>query len=797
MISSPLSSGVKGTLFIAFLLARVLEAQTIPASLSWKFPTEGIIFSSPAMDRDGVLYVGSNDHNLWAINPDGTTKWKFPTENWVDSSPAVSRDGTQVYFGSWDNRLYAVNSSDGSLKWSFETNSYVTASPTVDKDGRIYFGSMDSFFYALESDGTLAWEYFVGQPVFSSAAIGQDGSIYFGDEAGSIHALQPNGSLKWTYEVDDVEDSNKSILSSPALDSSGNLYLGSGNGYCYSLSDEGLGASLNWKYRTGDRVDASPVLGLNGEVFFVSRDGYLRSLPTFSATTENLPNWEVFVGDVFYSTPVVDENGRVYVIGYTGGGENHLFAYDANGSKAWDSNVSSPPFEIPSVVDSSLLLSDDGRLYFGCFDQNLYSLSLGVSPANSGWPMFRRNSSRDGDWPSFSLTLQSSPAAGGSTTGVGQFYQGSSTIITASPNTGYSFNGWIGEGVNNSSASSTTVIMTSARNITASFSLKSYSLSVLSGTGGDANGSGTFTHGSSPIISAIPNSEYTFAGWTGEGVNDPSASTTTVSMTEDRNVSASFTLRKDDYFLLKLSTNISTAGIVRINDTGYEEFPKDSNISISASPSEGYSFERWSGEGITEPNSQDTTVWMTSDKNITAIFSLNSYLLSLTSNTGGSLSYSGSLLHGSYATIIATPNSGYSFLSWEGNGVTDLSASTSQVLMNQDRNVSANFTVSLSVGLGLEPSTWGSNWFSSWLGIFYKSSEYWVYHIDLGWLFLCFTETSLWLWTENHGWAWTAQEPFAGNFLWLEKMKEWVYLDLTSTHAPRYYNYQSESWVEW
>ena len=32
---------------------------------------------------------------------------------------------------------------------------------------------------------------------------------------------------------------------------------------------------------------------------------------------------DAFVGDVFYSSPVVDQNGTTYVIGYTGGGENH------------------------------------------------------------------------------------------------------------------------------------------------------------------------------------------------------------------------------------------------------------------------------------------------------------------------------------------------------------------------------------------------------------------------------------------------------------------------------------------
>ena len=66
-------------------------------------------------------------------------------------------------------------------------------------------------------------------------------------------------------------------------------------------------------------------------------------------------NWEVFVGDVFYSSPVVDQNGRTYVIGYTGGGENHLFAFDSDGTKAWDTNDTDCPFVIGGIVDSSLV----------------------------------------------------------------------------------------------------------------------------------------------------------------------------------------------------------------------------------------------------------------------------------------------------------------------------------------------------------------------------------------------------------------------------------------------------------
>ena len=122
----------------------------------------------------------------------------------------------------------------------------------------------------------------------------------------------------------------------------------------------------------------------------------------FPHSREDL-NWDAFVGDVFYSSPVVDQNGRTYVIGYTGGGENHLFAFDSDGTKAWDTNDTDCPFEIGGIVDASLALSSDGKLYYGCYDNRIYCIDVGVSPASSDWPMFQRNGRRDGAWPSYLL----------------------------------------------------------------------------------------------------------------------------------------------------------------------------------------------------------------------------------------------------------------------------------------------------------------------------------------------------------------------------------------------------------
>ena len=77
-------------------------------SKQWAFNTLGDVDTTPAIGSDGTIYIGSNDNNLYAINPDGSKKWTFKTGSYVDSSPAIGSDGT-IYFGSWDENLYAIN----------------------------------------------------------------------------------------------------------------------------------------------------------------------------------------------------------------------------------------------------------------------------------------------------------------------------------------------------------------------------------------------------------------------------------------------------------------------------------------------------------------------------------------------------------------------------------------------------------------------------------------------------------------------------------------------------------------
>ena len=195
--------------FAASLDGYVYALDARSGALKWRFKTEGerrftapgihgiipahemmpdpfdMFISSPAIDRD-TLYIGSGDHNVYAIDAQsGTLRWKFTTGDVVHASPAVSHG--VVYIGSWDRYFYALDATTGAVKWKFLTgddevihNQIGISSSAAVANGTVYFGCRDSHLYALNAlDGTLRWKHDDhGSWVVASPAI-YDGSVYF------------------------------------------------------------------------------------------------------------------------------------------------------------------------------------------------------------------------------------------------------------------------------------------------------------------------------------------------------------------------------------------------------------------------------------------------------------------------------------------------------------------------------------------------------------------------------------------------------------------------------------------
>ncbi|MDH7517205.1 MAG: PQQ-binding-like beta-propeller repeat protein [Candidatus Thermoplasmatota archaeon] len=109
----------------------------------WEFKTEKLITSAPKSDYENI-YFGSWDGALYALNClTGKIIWKYQTGWGIDSTPAVS--GDMVYFGSLDNNFYALNKEKGELVWCFNCKSAIHSSPIIYGE-YVFFGCDDGRF---------------------------------------------------------------------------------------------------------------------------------------------------------------------------------------------------------------------------------------------------------------------------------------------------------------------------------------------------------------------------------------------------------------------------------------------------------------------------------------------------------------------------------------------------------------------------------------------------------------------------------------------------------------------------
>lgn len=207
-------------------------------TLKWSYPAGDWIDSSPAL-ANGLIYYGSWDGNVYALRDDGDTAkeaWRFTAPAPILSSPAIGRDGT-VFIGANDGKLYALDGASGAKRWEYLVSGTLESSPVVAPDGTIYIGSSTGLLHAVLPDGTRLWTHDVTEQIVATPAVRADGTIIFGAGDAAVHAVRRDGTALWKFAAADWVDS------SPVVAPDGTIYVGSFDKKLYALNGSGSAAS--------------------------------------------------------------------------------------------------------------------------------------------------------------------------------------------------------------------------------------------------------------------------------------------------------------------------------------------------------------------------------------------------------------------------------------------------------------------------------------------------------------------------------------------------------------------------
>ncbi|HEY7234060.1 MAG TPA: PQQ-binding-like beta-propeller repeat protein [Gemmatimonadaceae bacterium] len=347
--------------------------------LAWRAPTDGDVVSSPAIAGNDV-FIGSGDGYLYALDlATGARRWRYDAGSPVSSSPAIG-DGL-VFAEARDGSVFAVDATTGKrrwrvttgadlpLPWGHESGDHFLSSPAY-VDGTVVVGAGDGGIYALDATtGRRKWRAQTEGRVRASPAVA-NGRVYAGSYDGRVYCYDlTSGALRWRYDTEGVTLQSKlygfdrrSIQSSPAVDN-GVVYVGARDGFLYAIgADDG---KLRW--RVDHKISwiiTSPAVSEH-VIFAGSSDAHFAQALDSTGTERwrfgaDVPVWSspAVAGDLVYFG---DAAGRVHAVDRVTGKEHWMFRTGA-------------------TVFSSPVVAGD-LVVFGSTDGGVYALRTSNGPA--------------------------------------------------------------------------------------------------------------------------------------------------------------------------------------------------------------------------------------------------------------------------------------------------------------------------------------------------------------------------------------------------------------------------------
>ncbi|MFA4930309.1 MAG: PQQ-binding-like beta-propeller repeat protein [Patescibacteria group bacterium] len=235
-----------------------------------------------------ILYAGSDDGCLYALDQDGQELWHFATGMMVWALPVFGENNQWLALGGLDGYIYFLDPVNGDQREKKYLGSEIKSSPTYDpKSKSLLIATSAGVLYCAEVDVEknnhywhLVWREKLESEVYSSPSY-REGKVAVGKMSGYLDCYSLEGKKLWSTRL------GSSISSSPVISHDGQVIVGCRNGQVYAVN-LGDGRELG-RCQVGDglgpaNIDSSPALTRAGEIVFGSYDGGIYSVPIDSLT---------------------------------------------------------------------------------------------------------------------------------------------------------------------------------------------------------------------------------------------------------------------------------------------------------------------------------------------------------------------------------------------------------------------------------------------------------------------------------------------------------------------------------
>jgi outer membrane protein assembly factor BamB len=340
----------------------------------WVFRTGKGVFSSPVVDGDGTIYIGSGDRSFYAIDRDGAVKWTVRTGEIIDSSALLDDQG-RVIFGSGDGHVYALNRTTGELLWTFQADDPAATSAFINwfegnvaigADGTLYVPNDNFCTYALRRDsGERLWCWKSLDQTWSLPAFDPGtGRLFLGNNFAflrNVAALDAASGRKiWRARADG------SVAASPLLTGAaggGAVVVGAFDGYVRAFDP--ADGTERWRFGARDHIYASAAEMPDGTLIQPSADGAIYALNPADGSVR----WTFDTREPIRSSPAIDAAGNIYV----GSGEGRLFVLNADGSLRWSIRLIDAPRDdlnaSPALgTDAIVIAGENGGIFSVPYD---------------------------------------------------------------------------------------------------------------------------------------------------------------------------------------------------------------------------------------------------------------------------------------------------------------------------------------------------------------------------------------------------------------------------------------------